>query len=132
MRKTNLLNNFEAEGLDRRCKSLLKEYPEPMLRRALSYFYTKETKSSFDIEHSKPDQKRSIRFIELLKLAGQKDFCNRDSLIELQKTVIEPRFAGDDYRMTQNYVGESIGRYQEIVHFIPPSPDDLPDLMEGS
>lgn len=131
VRKTNLLKEFEAEGLDRRCKSLLKEYPEPILRRALSYFYTKETKSSFDIEHATPDQKRSLRFIELLKLAGQRDFCDKDSMVELQKAVIDPRFAGDDYRMTQNYVGESIGRYQEIVHFIPPSPDDLSNLMEG-
>ncbi|MDD3248317.1 MAG: Fic family protein [Methanosarcina sp.] len=131
VRKSSLLKTFEAEHLDRRCEALLKEYPETMIRRALSYFYTKETKSSFDIEHATPDQKRSFRFIELLKLAGQREFCKKDSLIELQKAVIDPRFAGNDYRMTQNYVGESIGRHQEIVHFVPPSPGDLPDLMEG-
>ncbi len=131
VRKTGILKEFETERLDRRCEALLEEYPEPMLRRALSYFYTKETKSSFDIEHAAPDQKRSFRFIELLKLAGKREFCNKDSLVELQKAVVETRFAGNDYRITQNYVGESIGRYQEIVHFIPPSPADLPELMEG-
>ncbi len=48
------------------------------------YLYTKETKSSFEIEHIKPASTRTERFVALHQLAEQKDFCERICLIELQ------------------------------------------------
>ena len=60
--------------LRERCRQVVAEYSPELLRRALSYLYTKETKSSFEIEHETPDTNRMERFIALLELAQKKDF----------------------------------------------------------
>ena len=41
----------------------------PLLRRALAYLYTKESTSSFEIEHTKPSASRTEWFVTLLQLA---------------------------------------------------------------
>lgn len=102
-----------------------------MLKRALSYLYTKETKSSFEIEHIQPDSARTERFITLLQLAEREDFCEKTHLIDLQNRTVDPRFRESGYRAIQNYVGETIVWQREKVHLACPKPEDLPDLMEG-
>jgi Fic family protein len=106
-------------------------YSPELLKRALSYLYTKETKSSFEIEHIKPGANRTERFVALLQLAENEDFCDKPHLIELQNRIVDSRFAATDYRKTQNYVGETVALRQERVHFVSPKPEDLPDLMDG-
>src|SRR5690606_7699316 len=96
-----------------------------------SYLYTKETKSSFEIERIRPDANRTERFITLLQLAEEQDFCEKARLVDLQNRIVDPRFADDDYRTTQNYIGETIVMGRERVHFACPKPADVPDLMEG-
>ena len=78
----------------------------------MSYLYTKETKSSFEIEHIKPDSTRTERFIALLQMAESEDFCEKPRLIDLQNRIVDPRFRDSDYRTSQNYVGED-GRLAE-------------------
>jgi hypothetical protein len=106
-------------------------YPPELLKRALSYLYTKETKSSFEIEHINPSTSRTERFITLLQSAEKKDFCNKARLTDLQNRIVDPRFAEDDYRKKQNYVGETVAWRQERIHFACPKPEDVPDLMAG-
>ena len=113
------------------CREVLAAYPRDVLKRALSYLYTKETKSSFEIENVRLDASRIERFAALLVLAEEHDFFNKNDLIELQNRIVDPRFADHDYRHTQNYVGESVGWTEERVHFVSPKPGDLADLMEG-
>lgn len=131
VRRTDTLRQFEAMDLRRRCQQTLAAYPQGLLKRALSYLYTKETKSSFAIEHIKPDANRTERFISLLQLAEKEDFGDKPHLIDLQNRIVEPRFAAADYRKTQNYVGETVMVNRERVHFACPKPGDLPDLMAG-
>jgi len=107
------------------------DYPPELLRRALSYLYTKETKSSFEIEHIKPSASRTERFIALLELAEKQDFCDKARLIDLQNRIVDPRFADADYRISQNYVGETVALQAERVHYACPKPGDLPELMAG-
>ena len=52
-------------------------------------------------------------------------------LIEIQKEIIDPRFLLNDYRDFQNYIGEEPALGEMIVHFIPPKPEDITDLMDG-
>ncbi len=52
-----------------------------LLRRALSYLYNKETKSSFEIEHIKPNALRTEKFITSLELAEKEDFCEKERLL---------------------------------------------------
>jgi hypothetical protein len=102
-----------------------------LLKRALGYLYTKETESSFEIEPINPTSARTERFVALLQLAEQKDFCEEMPLIELQNRIVDSRFRDSDYRMNQNYVGETIARQKEKIHFACPKPEDLADMMEG-
>jgi len=52
-------------------------------------------------------------------------------LIELQNRIVDSRFRDSDYRASQNYVGETIVRRKEKIHFVSPKPEDLPNLMKG-
>lgn len=97
----------------------------------MSFLYNKETKSSFEIEHEQPDQSKIHRFINLLSGAETKDFVRKDYLIELQNSIVDPRFKGYNFRISQNYVGQSIYPFDEIIHFISPKPEDINELMDG-
>ncbi len=130
VRRSEKLIKYQGLNLSDLAKKATKHRPPELLARAINFLYTKETKASFLIEKEEPDSNRSERFIALLKQAERYDFLNKDSLIELQKTIVDPRFAKDDYRNFQNYVGESYGFGQEKINFICPRPEDVEVLME--
>ena len=91
----------------------------------------KRPESSFAIEQNNPSPTRTERFINLLRVAEQEDFCRKQSLIELQNYIVDDRYRDTDYRQTQNYVGETVAWQSERVHFACPRPEDLVDLMDG-
>jgi len=131
VRRTDTLRGFEAANLPERCRQVASSYPPESLKRALGYLYTKETRSSFAIEQIRPSSTRSERFVALLQLAEEEDFCDKARLIELQNRIVDPRFRVPDYRSTQNYVGETVAWQRERIHFVSPKPEDLADLMAG-
>ena len=131
VRKTETLKKYEALGLNKKSQEILTQYPNNVLKRALSYLYTKETKSSFEIERVKPSSSRIEKFVALLKEAHKDDFCSKDKLIALQNRIVDARFVDNNYRTTQNYVGESISYEKEKIHYISPKPEDLDNLMSG-
>lgn len=131
VRRTDVLRDFEAAELPERHAELVSRYPSELLKRAFAYLYTKETRSSFEIERVRPSSTRSERFIALLRLAEREDFCLKERLLEIQNQIVDPRFQDSDYRSKQNYVGETIPFHEDKVHFVPPKPDDLHDLMDG-
>ena len=101
IRRTDTLRGFEATDLSQRCREVVARYSPELLKRAMSYLYTKETKSSFEIEHIKPNSTRTERFIALLQMAQSEDFCEKTRLIELQNRIVDPRFRASDYRTTR-------------------------------
>lgn len=131
IRRTDKLTAMEGIDLRRRCEEIVTAYPPELLRRALSYLYNKETKSSFEIEHIKPSASRTQKFVGLLEMAEHRDFCQKPLLIEVQNRIVDPRFRDTDYRTNQNYVGQAISYQRQLVHYVCPKPDDLPDLMQG-
>ena len=131
IRRTEPLREFEMADLPNRCRQVVSTYSPELLKRALGYLYTKETKSSFEIERVKPTSTRTERFVSLLQLAEQKDFCDKTQLIALQNRIVDPRFRDSDYRVNQNYIGETIAWRNEKIHFACPKPEDLVDLMDG-
>jgi hypothetical protein len=102
-----------------------------VLERAVQYLFTKETQSSFAIEGEMPSPDRARRFVKALQSAGTFDTSSKDAYIRLQKTIVDSRFALEDWRDVQNYVGSVAPDYSQIVHYVCPKPDDLPSLMEG-
>lgn len=131
VRRTAKLKAMEACDLRGRCEDVVAAYRPDLLRRALSYLYTKETKSSFEIEQVKPSASRTEKFIGLLELAEHQDFCAKAQLIDVQNRIVDPRFQDTDYRSKQNYIGQSLSYQKQLVHYICPSPEDLPALMDG-
>ncbi len=131
VRRTDLLKTFEAADLTGRCRALIAGHAEQLVKRAMSYLYTKETRCSFEIERIKPNASRVERFAALLRSAEAEDYLRKPRLIKLQNSIVEPRFKESDYRAGQNYVGETVGFQEERVHFVCPKPGDLAELMEG-
>ncbi len=131
VRRTGALAEFEAADLPARCRKVVEPYPPELLKRALNYLYSRETKSSFEIEKDRPSPSRTDRFVALLQSAETEDYCNNSHLVELQNRIVDRRFAEGQYRDTQNYVGESVSWQNEKVHFAGPQPGDLPSMMKG-
>jgi len=131
IRKTKTILEFGASGIVASVRALIASYPESLIERASRYLYAKETKSSFEIEREKADNRRVSGFVELLRRAGQTDPYGESELTVLQNAIVEKRYAATTYRTTQNYVGESLGPARELVHYIPPKPDALRSLMDG-
>lgn len=131
VRRTDTLMAFEKADLPERCRQLVSGYSPELIKRALGYLYTKETKSSFEIEHVTPTSTRTERFVTLLQLAERDDFCQKEKLIEVQNRIVDARFRDSDYRKHQTYVGETVAWQKEKIHFACPKPENLPELMEG-
>ncbi|MCD4706137.1 MAG: Fic family protein [Candidatus Sabulitectum sp.] len=131
VRRTDVLSSMEEFNIQQRCGEILGSYPPELIRRALSYLYSKETKSSFELEHLKPSASRTERFIASLEMATRRDFCNKEDLIGLQNRIVDERFRDSDYRNNQNYIGEMISFRDQRIHFVCPKPEDVESLMAG-
>lgn len=131
IRHTDKLTTMDEINLRQRCEEVLNAYPPDLLRRALSYLYNKETKSSFEIENIKPSASRTEKFVGLLEIAEHKDFCEKTLLIDLQNRIVDPRFQDTDYRTYQNYVGQTVTYKKEVIHYVCPKAEDLQELMDG-
>ncbi len=110
----------------------IRQVPETTLRRALSYFYTKETKSSFAIEREEPGASKAERFIALLHRAGIEERpLSEENLTRLQNAIVDQRFQENGFRDSQNYIGETTVNYEEIIHSIGTPPGFLRKVMGG-
>jgi len=130
VRKTELLKQYSWEELRDHAVDIVHSYDAETLARAINYLYTKETRSSFAIEHEEPSRTKMERFGEALQSVRQFPHLDKEALINLQSIMLDERFAAAEYRSDQNYVGETVGR-REIFHYISPKPEDVPTLMEG-
>jgi len=131
LRRSEGLTNFEKSRLDLQARSQLKRFPQEVILRAVQYLYVKETKSSYQIEHLQPGQRRIARFVELLRRAGQIPGFSEADLVALQRIIVDERYAAKGFRNIQNYVGQNLGPGKELIHYVPPRPEDLAALMEG-
>ncbi len=131
IRRTTRLARRINEKIDEQAARLTQSVDPELLRRAVSYLYTKETRSSFEIEREVQNPKREERFVAALARAAQFDFTDKAALVSLQNTIVDARYAASDWRTDQNFVGETVSGYREVVHLICPKPGDVPALMAG-
>lgn len=127
--KRGIQRNWRAE-----VDEALEGTPPALLYRALSYFYAKETRSSFLIEREEPGRNREHRFIAALREAGKVAAAESVSLarlINLQNVIVDPRYAENGFRSVQNYVGQTMPGMREHVHYVCPPPKLVPSLMQG-
>ena len=133
LRRSDLDFLAENESLKADCQHAVDAFPAAIYQRAVRYLYAKESKSSHEIEHETPTAQRAQRFVALLEQAWERDFLTKEALVEIQNTVVDPRFQNEGYRDVigeQIYVGESIAPGNERIHYIGPKPSDTGKLME--
>jgi len=110
----------------------LKLFSPDVLYRALSYLYFKETKSSFAIEREEAGASRAEKFVAILHQAGREPTpLNEEVLVRLQNAIVDERYREKGFRDHQNYVGQTVANFREIVHTVGTPPSSLRDLMEG-
>jgi hypothetical protein len=131
IRRTEKLGGWTAANLAEEAKLITDSVDPATLARAVQYLYTKETKSSFEIEGEAVGSRRAERFVAALHEAAGFDPTDKQSFIQLQNSIVDPRYAARDWRDEQNYVGQTMSDYREHVHFAAPRPEDVPGLMGG-
>jgi hypothetical protein len=131
IRRTEKLDGWMAAGLAEEAKQIVESVDTATLARAVQYLYTKETKSSFEIEGEVVGSQRAERFVAALHEVANFDPTDKQSFIQLQNSIVDPRYAASDWRDEQNYVGQTMSDYGEHVHYVSPKPEDVPDLMGG-
>jgi hypothetical protein len=95
----------------------------------------RESRSSFEIEGEADKTDRIRRFADVLaRRTGQGEIPPLDegSLAELQREILGQRKTVQRFGLRQSpiFVGEVV-RYQEIVHYIAPPPEDLAEMLAG-
>jgi hypothetical protein len=134
VRRTMEIDSYQEMDVSNIIKELREDYSVEIFERANNYLYGKETKSSFQIEHEQPSLKRIDRFVALLMKAGkisENEMYLEPNLTLLQNDIVDPRFAVSSYRDFQNYIGQSLPNYAELVHYICPPPEIVASLMRG-
>lgn len=130
VRLTPRLTEQMRLSIDQEGRALVASYDPVTLARAISYLYTKETRSSFAIEGETPNPKRAERFVALLRDAPAFRATDAGALVALQNEIVDSRYAATGWRTFQNFVGETT-LHQDVVNFVCPKPDDVAGLMSG-
>ena len=132
VRRTPLLVTASGKDLGGRAREITSAVEPLLLTRALSYLYTKETRSSFAIEREEVEPgMRMERFIAQLATAGQRPLDSEAELTELQRTIVDPRYAEHGFRRAgepEVYIGETVGLH-ERVHHVGARSASTPELM---
>jgi Fic family protein len=131
IRRTERLTTNLAKNLSERARTLVAAVEPNVLKRAVHYLFTKETRSSFAIEGEAPSKDRTDRFVAALMRAEKFDPTSKQSIVKLQNEIVDPRYGQNDWRDIQVYIGETLPDFSQDVHFVCPKPQDVSSLMDG-
>lgn len=101
--------------------------------RCINYLYTKESKTSSEIERELPDKQRLRRFNQALKNAGM-FHLSKQALTHIQNQIVADKAKVEDYRTEEIYVGETkrFGSFMdEEIHFVGPKAVHVEGMMQG-
>lgn len=134
VRKTNKLRELLKEDIKKKIEQLKIEFSPAVFHRAINYLYNRETRSSYEIEKENPSPDRMQKFVALLMHAGTEEtaeLLDEERLTQLQNAIVDVRFAATGFRDFQNYIGQSLPGYLDMIHYICPPPSFIPSLMNG-
>lgn len=134
VRRTKILDALLKQNIPEKIEKLKNEFPPDIFQRATNYLYNKETRSSYEIEKELPSADRMEKFVALLIKAGTErttDLLDEPRLVQLQNAIVDPRYAAAAFRNFQNYIGQSLPGYKEMIYYICPPPQLLQTLMDG-
>jgi Fic family protein len=130
--KSFKLEAFIKDHLSEKSGSYLNTIRKDLLQRASAFLLLKDSKASFTIEGEDLENKRTIRWGNVIAQAGMKPL-SKDELIRLQEIVIEnKRFTKMGFRKEGGFVGEHDRLTGEpIPDHISAKWQDLDQLMDG-
>lgn len=132
VRRTPRLEAAIAWDLGARARAIAGAVDPILLTRAISFLYTKETRSSFAIEHEELEPgARMERFLAQLATVGERALDSEAALTELQRAFVDPRYAERGFRSPgarEVYVGQTIG-FHEKIHHVGARSSSTPALM---
>lgn len=134
VRRTPELKELLDQNLTQKIEKLKETFSGDIFTRATNYLYSRETRSSYEIEREQPSPDRMQKFVALLKQAGEEEteeLLSESRLVHLQNAIVDPRFADTGFRDFQNYVGEAITLGHDQIHYICPPPSIVGSLMDG-
>jgi len=138
VRKTKELEKWSKVDLIQIKKKKLEKLSEHLntevLGRSISYLYTKETKSSTEIEKEDSSISKTQKFFRVLKSSGTMNL-SKQRLLFIQNQIVNDSAKKDrDYRDKEIYVGETrLTKHgpDEDIHYIGPTHSDVSNLMKG-
>lgn len=130
-RRTKALEDWNAQRLGEEAASVIREYDEATLRRAVNYLYTRETKSTYRIEGEVADGDRAARFVDVLRRIHEVKELSEAELVRLQNVIVSSPYQDQGFRTENVYVGEKVDLTRQRIHFIAPRHEDVPALMAG-
>lgn len=131
VRRTARLQETAALHLDQEAKQLLADYDAEVLRRAVDFLYTKETRSTFKLEGEVPDSQRAHRFAAALRGMELPSALDEAALTRLQNVIVARGSADPGYRTEPVYIGEQRNLRRQLIHYVAPRPQDVPGMMGG-
>ena len=134
LRKTPELQAAMALDIPGLIQQLSLEFGDDLLMRSAVWMTLRESKSSFAIEGEADQSDRIQRFADVLaRRTGQGSWpLDNNTLAELQNEILGQRTTLQQLGLRQSpvFVGEVV-RYQEIVHYIAPPPEDIGAMLDG-
>ena len=134
IRNTAALSEALSTNFAKEMDNVAGQFPGNVYRRAVNYLYTKETRSSYQIEHEDPSPDKMNRFIALLEKAGKdpvSTVMTEENLTQLQNQIIDPRYIDKGFRNDQNFVSQSTTDGTQLYHYICPPPQLVRSMMKG-
>lgn len=104
-----------------------------ILGRSVTYLYTKETKSSTEIEKEDTTASKTQKFFRVLKSSGTIEL-SKQRLLFIQNQIVNGPLKDTNYRNQEIYVGETRHTKngpEENIHYIGPTFEEVPSLMRG-
>jgi hypothetical protein len=104
-----------------------------VLGRSVSYLYTKETKSSTELEKEDSREEKTKKFFRVLKSSGTIPL-SKERLLFVQNQIVQGDKKDTDYRNSEIYVGTTRitpGGVDEDIDYIGPKFEHVPSMMDG-
>ena len=132
--KTNQTIAASALDVPALYAELSSEFGNDLLTRAATWMTLRESKASFAIEGEADKLTRVQRFADVIarRTAGGQSPLEETVLAELQAEILGELTVIQSWGLRQSpvFVGQ-VARYQEVVHYVAPPPQDLAGMLAG-
>ena len=132
IQKTPIIEQFLQKNLLGQLNAWLTKIGPLKADRAMQWAYLNETQGTYALERETANANKAERFVRLLRHANDAQVLDEEYLCELQNEVVTNVFSqAYTYRTEQNWLSLVSGRNALSVTYVPPSPEDIDELMNA-